>query len=112
MKSCTHLFLSGRHSLGIPSPGDFGVLGTASSEGLASPEGGLPSDGKRWQALRSNGGGMGLTFLPDVVRVRVGLGAAGADVTAAAAVMTAAPAGGDDLTLRSSGVSCGSFISS
>ena len=87
MKSCTHLFLSGKHSLGIPSPGDLGVLGTASSEGLASPEGGLPS-GNRWQALRSKGGGMGLTFLPDVVRVSVGLDAAagGADVTAAAAV--------------------------
>ena len=63
--------------------------------------------------MRSNGGGIGFTFLPDVVRVRVGLASAGAvaDVVvtlAADAVMVAA--GGDDLTLRSSGVSCGSFM--
>lgn len=67
--------------------------------------------------MRSNGGGIGFTFFPDVVRVRVGLAAAdvvvavtGADVVVVAAAVMAA--GGDDLTLRSSGVSCGSFMSS
>lgn len=68
--------------------------------------------------MRSNGGGIGFTFFPDVVLVRVGLAAdaaavvavTGADVViVVAAVMVA---GGDDLTLRSSGVSCGSFMSS
>ena len=52
----TYLFLRGKHSLGR-SPGDFGVL---------------RSDGwSKLQALRSRGGGMGLTFLVVVVLVVV-----------------------------------------